>query len=142
MAGFNIQKPGGKTAATAESEQTKEAQPQVPKATEFIASSPDTLPDSWRTPMDTRAWKKAERSPYNLLLSPPQKDALTLVANLNLQSVQEYVLLRLEQDLIEELERLAVPEVGGRHAHDAAQALAYLRAWGDLAAGRNQPGRH
>lgn len=111
------------------------------QAARFVESSTDSAPTSWRSPLDGKAWKKSERSPYNLLLSPPQKEALTLVAALNHQSVQEFVALLIEDTLLKELARNAAPEVGGRFSHEATMVHAYLSKWGDLAAGRNSPGR-
>lgn len=134
MAGFNIPIP-------AVSPVEAEAKDKLPAATEFVAANSNAIPQPWRTPIDGKVWKKQEKSQINLFISPPQRQGITVAAKLNHMGIQEYLATVIERAVLADLEKYAKSEVGGCFAHEAAQAREYLLAWGDIAAGRNSPGR-
>lgn len=142
MGGFHIQKPDiAKTTEpqkSPESELNKDAQ-------RFVTANTDTSSgefQAWDTPDDGNTWTKRERHPYQLFLSPPQKQAIELAAKLaHTDSSQEFLILLIEKGLREELSRHAQPEIGGVHAKKAADSLAYIQTWGDIPAGRKARGQ-
>lgn len=139
MAGFNIVKPS-------KTESPEASAVDLDKdAKRFVSANTDTSTGPfppWETPADGETWTKRERYPYQLFLSPAQKQALNLVAKLtHSQSAQEFLVLLIERGLLDELSSYAQPEVGGIHAKEAAEALAYLQAWGDITAGRKARGQ-